>query len=489
MKYLARLLIIFTLLMFVRGPARAQEKVPPASKHVDGKAIDAFMAKQVQEKALVGVSLALVQDGKLAHVRGYGKSDLAGGRAVLPDTLFAIGSITKQFTCTCILLLAEEGKLSIHDKVAKYYPRLTRAGDIELYDLMTHLAGYPDYYPLDFVDRRMFKPIAADQLLQEYATLKLDFEPRTRWSYSNTGFIILGRVVEKVSGEPFGAFLERRLLKPLGMEHTVFEPTPHRPDLATGYTAYALGPMELAHLEQPRWLFSAGGIYSTATDLAKWDLALMDGKVLKPVSYGLLTTSARLANGTLADYGCGLSVHEVQGQTVLTHGGAVGGYVAHNALIPGTRSALVVLTNSEEFLSTPPMYHWLMQPLLKVETGSAEKQKSASAAHARDVVPTITGPKAVDAAREFVRQLTSGTIDRTQLGEEFSYYLTDAKVRGAFQRLQKLGDPTEVALESTSERGGMEVAVVRFRFRAGILKALMYRSPDSKIQELLLLRS
>src|SRR4030042_2034367 len=119
----------------------------------------------------------------------------------------AIGSITKQFTCACILKLAEAGNLAVDDKVAKYYPGLTRAGDITILDLMNHVSGYPDYYPLDFVDRRMLKEIPPDELIQIYAGGKLDFEAGTQYFYRNTGFVILGRVVEKTSGPPFGKFL------------------------------------------------------------------------------------------------------------------------------------------------------------------------------------------------------------------------------------------------------------------------------------------
>src|SRR6185295_12921177 len=138
-------------------------------------------------------------------------------------TLFAIGSVSKQFTSAAVLLLAEEGKLSARDPVAKYYPTLTRAKEITLLDLMNHVSGYPDYYPLDFLDRRMKKPIDPDELLRQYAGGKLDFEPDSRYSYSNTGYILLGRVVEKVSGESLGAFLTRRIFKPLGMDHSFYE--------------------------------------------------------------------------------------------------------------------------------------------------------------------------------------------------------------------------------------------------------------------------
>ena len=180
--------------------------------------------------------------------------------------MFAIGSVTKQFTCATVLLLAEEGKLSVNDPVAKYFPNLTRAKDITLLDLMQHVSGYPDYYPLDFVDRRMQKPIAEDELLRQYAGAKLDFEPGSKYSYSNTGYILLGRVVEQVSGESFGAFVARRIFKPLGMANTVYEPGPSDSRLAKGYTTFALSEPEEIGPEAKGWIGAAGGIFSTPTD-------------------------------------------------------------------------------------------------------------------------------------------------------------------------------------------------------------------------------
>src|SRR6185436_18874983 len=178
----------------------------------------------------------------------------------------------------CVLLLAEEGKLSVHDKVAKYFPDLTRANDITLLDLMNHVSGYPDYYPLDFVDRRMQAEISPDELLRQYAGGKLDFEPGSRYSYSNTGFVLLGRVVEKVSGQPFGEFLTQRILKPLDMNLTSHEPDVSGRQFAKGYTTFALSGPEYVKPEAKGWIGAAGALYSTPSDLAKWNLALMNGQ-------------------------------------------------------------------------------------------------------------------------------------------------------------------------------------------------------------------
>src|SRR5207248_1293334 len=134
--------------------------------------------------------------------------------------------------------------------------------------------------------------------------------------YSNTGFVILGRVVEKVAGEPFKSFLERRILKPLDMKHTYFEPRGQDQDLAQGTASFAFAPPQAARLEAPGWIFTAGALYSSAPDLTKWDLALMEGRVLKPDSYHLMTTPATLVNGKQTGYGCGLALSQRRGQRI-----------------------------------------------------------------------------------------------------------------------------------------------------------------------------
>lgn len=446
---------------------------PPPPLQLEPAAIETFVTEQLAAKQLVGLSLAVVRDGTVVLAKGFGKRSLADGAAVTPETRFAIGSITKQFTSACILLLAEDGKLAVTDKVAKWYPGLTRANDITLLDLMNHVSGYPDYYPLDFVDRPMQKVIAVDDLIQQFGTRPLDFEPGTRYSYSNTGFVILGRVVEKVSGEPFGQFLERRILKPLGMTRTLFEPTGREPDLAQGYVTFVLGPPEVPVPEGKGWVAAAGAIWSTPSDLAKWDLALVDGKVLKPESFRLMATPRTLASGASGGYGCGLSISRVRGQTVLAHNGAVAGFYALNATVPATRSAVILFSNLDSYEAVDTIYQRLMAALV------ATPPKTAT--------PTIAGPAPADAMKAMFLALQAGKVDRAQLGEEYSAYLTDAKIRGASERLKAYGEPSKVNVDSVAERGGMEVSRVTFSFASGTLKGLMYRTPDGKVQQFFVL--
>ncbi len=454
----------------------------------DPKAIDVFIAEQLKVKGLVGLSVAVVQEGRIVFANVYGKSSLDSGQPVKKDTRFSIGSVTKQFTSACILLLAEDGKLSVTDKVAKYYPDLTQANDISLLDLMNHVSGYPDYYPLDFVVRSMRKPIAVDEVLRQSATGKLDFEPGTLYSYSNTGYLILGRIVEKVSGEPFGEFISHRILKPLGMNHTVYGANPGSPGIAEGYTTFALSPPELAVYEGKGWVAAAGGLYSTGSDLAKWDLSLIEGKVLNPESYKLMTTSRKLADGRLTDYGCGLHVWERNSETVLSHAGACNGFFALNTIIPSRKAAVIILSNFATRGVLDSINRQILGTLLPAVPPAGQVQAPKKESPYEPDLPKIAGPSALNETKAFFRRLQTATVDRSELGEEFSYFLTDSKIQGAAARLKTFGNPTSVEVTSIHERGGMEVSRCQLKFQSGVLLTLMYRTPDGKIQQFLVSR-
>ena len=333
------------LLLSLSLPAAAPQEIPSSKL----QELDTIFATHVESKRSPGLSVAIIEGGRLVFAKGYGKQSIEDDVSVATDTRFGIGSVTKQFTCSCVLMLAEEGKLSWYDPVAKYYPNLKRAKDITVLDLMNHTSGYPDYYPLDFVDRRMAQPIQSDALIEKYAGehVTLDFEPGSAYSYSNTGYILLGRIVEKVSGQSFAAFLKQRILEPLGMTQTLYDPDPTRAVISRGYTTFALGPPEANSPEASGWVGAAGGIYSTPTDLAKWNIALLEGKVLKPASWSLMTRRRRLRNGSLSTYGCGLSISTRSNRELLSHGGAISGFAAWNGMIPSMRAAVILFCNRD----------------------------------------------------------------------------------------------------------------------------------------------
>jgi D-alanyl-D-alanine carboxypeptidase len=470
---------VLTLGLLVAGPATAASDVDPA-------AVRGRVAELLKSRGLVGLSVAVVENGTTVLAEGFGVRSLATGEPVAAGTMFAIGSITKQFTAACVLLLAEDGKLAVTDKVAKYYPGLTRASEITLLDLMNHVSGYLDYYPLDFVDRPMALATPSDEVIRRFGTRPLDFEPGSRYSYSNTGYLILGRVVEKVSGQPFGEFLSRRVLKPLGLTHTAYEPDPESPACARGHMSFWLGAPEIVPLEGRGWVAAAGALFSTPADLAAWDLALIGGRVLKPESFKLMTTPRRLNDGTVSNYGCGLAMGERGGVAFLSHSGAVNGFHALNIVVPSTRSAAILFSNLSSYSDTNAVYGELTRlvlPPAKPAPAPAVQDKPKPPAPAAGV-PAVAGPAAADQARAFVLALQAGRVDRKILGEEFDVFLKDRVIAPAAARLRAYGEPTGAVVESIGERGGMEVSTTRLEFKTGALKVLMYRTPDGKIQQL-----
>jgi D-alanyl-D-alanine carboxypeptidase len=440
---------------------------PPST--FDVAAIDEYITRQMAPRGFVGLSVAIVKDGVLVLEKGYGQSEVPDV-PVQADTPFLVASITKQFVSAVVLQLAAEKKLSVDDKVAKYFPDLTRAKDITLYDLMTHVSGYRDDYPLFFVDREMSRPITPDETITRYAKQPLDFEPRTRFSYSSTGYKILGRVIEKVTGKPLGAVLGERFLRPLGMAHSSYVATEATaPDLAKGYTSFALGPAESATPEAPGWWFGASGLYAPAGDIARWDLALMSGKVLAPEAYKLFTTPRRLTDGRTTGYGCGIFSSVRGGEQILQHDGMDSGFAGLSYMLPRTRSAVVILSNRDD---APP---WDLVTEI-VGLLNAEHHPSVK----------VEGASTIDVAKEVFAAFQAGRIERGRFGDDFNFFLTDAKLQAASSRLHALGAPTQVDVEFKGERGGMEQANLRFTFGVTKFRAIMLRSVDGKVQQFLI---
>jgi D-alanyl-D-alanine carboxypeptidase len=448
--------------VLVRAPLSA---APP-----DATEIERLVSKTMEEKRFVGLSVGVMHEGRVVLAKAWGVRSPVTKEPVAPETPFAIGSVTKEFTCAAALLLQEEGKLSLDDPVARSFSDLTSAGEITLRDVGGHVSGYRDYYPLDFVDRVIGAPRAADDIVRDYARRPLDFPHGTRWSYSNTGFLILGRAVEKAAGEGIGETFAKRILGPLRLAHTIYEPAAETPGLAQGWTALFLGPPERAIPEGKGWAGAAGGLWSTPSDLLAWDLALIDGKLLSKASYVAMTTPHRLPDGRSTGYGCGLAVRDRGPALVLHHGGAVSGFVAQNAFVPSTRSAVVLLANFDG------------APLDELRDAILEKLMPATEA------PAIAGPPALEAALDFLKRLREGTVDKSRLSDEFAAYLTPARLATAKASLSALGEPKDVKVESRRERGGMEVASLRFTLGGIPVAADMYRAPDGKIEQLLVFR-
>ena len=464
---------IALLLAATLAPAVAVAQTP-----IDEHLVDSIVTAGMKEHRLVGLSVTLMRGGQVALQKAYGEASLQP--RVPADTLtrFSIGSVTKEFVAALTLLLQEDGKLSVHDTLAKWYPNLTRSKEITLLDLINHVSGYHDYYPLDYVDREMAKATTPDAIMKEYATVPLDFDPGTRWSYSNTGYTILGRVLERVSGKPLGTLLEERIFRPLGMRQTTFEPTtPNR--LAIGYMSWALGEMEPAQPEGRGWTGAPGGIWSTAGDIAKWDLALMRPGFLTPASRQVMFTGRVLRDGTPTGYAGGLMVADVGGRTVLQHGGATSGFSATNIFVPADTAAVVLLSNTDQNIPAAALLRLVSPPRT---TAAAPPRRT----QAQRTPPTPRGLGVVAMAVSFFNDLQHGKVDRAMLSADYAAFLTPQRVRQAAMSLAPLGEVTRAELLGMSERGGMQVATVRLTAGNRTVNTLMYRRPDGVLEEFLM---
>ena len=297
----------------------------------------------------------LVRKGDSVLLRkGYGSADLELDVPMRPEYIFRLGSITKQFTAAAIMMLAEQGKLALADDIRKYVPDyLPKGAPVTIEQLLTHTGGVPSYTSVPAFRLHARDDLTHAQVVAMVKDLPLDFAPGTKWSYSNTGYFLLGMVIEKASGKRYDAFLAERIFQPLGMSHTRYgDVEPIIPGRIPGYDRVGAGyqNLEFVSMSGP---FAAGALISSVDDLARWDRAITDGKLLQASSWSRIFTPERLKDGSDTRYGFGWSIGAVQGHRVVSHGGAIPGFNAEIARLPDDGVLVVVLCNSSPGVTNP----------------------------------------------------------------------------------------------------------------------------------------
>jgi CubicO group peptidase (beta-lactamase class C family) len=283
----------------------------------------------------------LVVDGdKVLLDKGYGMADLGWGNANAPDVKFHLGSLTKQFTAALVLLLQEDGKLKIDDPVSKYLPDTPKTWEkITLAELLGHTSGIPNFTDMKEFGVWRMSPHTVDEELAFFKDKPLDFEPGSKFAYSNSNFEVLGAVIEKVSGKKYVDMLQERILTPLGMKDSGLDTDELiLPRRAQGYMQGKDG-LVLARSESMTAPWAAGSMYSTTGDLLKWEHGLFGGKVLNADSLKAMTTPGK------GNYGLGVFISDKDGVKVVDHGGGIEGFNTHLAYVPEKRIAIVVLGN------------------------------------------------------------------------------------------------------------------------------------------------
>ena len=289
--------------------------------------------------AFMGTVLVVEGDRVLLN-KGYGMASLEWQLPNVPETKFRLGSLTKQFTATLVLLLQQDGKLNINDPVSKYLPDSPPAwAKITLANLLGHTSGIPNFTSFKEFQAWSMNSHTAEEEIVFFRDKPLDFEPGSKFDYSNSNFIVLGVVIEKVSGKKYGDLLHERIFAPLGMNDSGLDRDELvLPRRAEGYRPGAHG-IELARSESMTIPWSAGSIYSTTGDLLKWEHGLFGGKVLNAESLKLMTTPGK------GDYGLGVFIENHDGVRVVSHGGGIEGFNTHLAYAPEKQIAVIVLSN------------------------------------------------------------------------------------------------------------------------------------------------
>jgi CubicO group peptidase (beta-lactamase class C family) len=315
--------------------------------------IDALAAEKLSQPGGVGLSIAVAQHGKILLAKGYGKADAELDVPANEQTMFRIGSVTKQFTAAMVMRLVEQKKLALEDELSKYIPEFPLQGrKVTIEQLLEHTSGIKSYTEVNEAWQKLWPlELTHAELLALVKDAPFDFEPGSDWRYDNTGYYLLGMVIEKIAGRSYAEQLQAEICVPLGLARTRYDS--NRELIKNRAQGYALDGEQLVNdqmfgMSQPG---GAGGILSTASDLVRWQMALTSGKVVQPQSFARMRTSTVLPNGHDTSYGFGLKLNEWEGRPRVQHGGGIFGFNSMLLWLPGEDLHVAVLSNGEPLSS------------------------------------------------------------------------------------------------------------------------------------------
>ena len=384
---------------------------------VRGDEVDDYVRVQMKNRHVPGLSLAVVRDGQVVKAMGYGMANVEHSAPATENTAYQLASVTKQFTAVATMMLVEEGKLSLDSKVTEILDGLPAAwSGVTVRHLLNHTSGIKSYTGLKdfFVTAR--KDYDKAELIKLVADLPMEFAPGDRFAYNNTGYYLLGMILEKVSGKDYDAFLRARIFEPLGMASTRLNNlTEIIPNRAQGY-AWRNGTLKHGEYVSPTQPFSAGALITTVTDLAKWDAALYGDKLLKRSALEAMWAPTKLNDGKMQDYGFGWEVSPYRTKKRLSHGGGIQGFSTFVERFVDDKVTVIVLANSENARSE------------SIAHGVAEFYvpglKEAAPKPITDKQPQVT-----EFHRKVLLTLATGTADETWFTPEFQKFLFPDRVK------------------------------------------------------------
>jgi CubicO group peptidase (beta-lactamase class C family) len=333
---------VLAALAFLYPKLRPEPRAEGLAGEIDRIARDAL-----ERGPVAGISIAVARGGRIVHAAGYGFSDLENRLPATPETVYRVGSISKQFTAAAVMRLAEEGRIHLDDPLTNYLPDYAAAEDVTIESLLNHTSGIRNYTTMQSWWEKMTTELTPELLVAVFRDEPFDFPPGTSFSYSNSGYAVLGLIVERVSGAPFGGYLQEHVISPLGLGSTSYcDDEALIPDRSRGYKVVG-GRFLNADYVSMSQAYAAGAVCSSATDLVRWFHALSTGDVLSSESYERMTRPGALRDGTRIEYGYGLAVSYLDGRRRINHVGGTLGYSSQIAHYPDDDVTIVVLTNTE----------------------------------------------------------------------------------------------------------------------------------------------
>lgn len=398
-----------------------------------------------------GFAVIVVRDGNTVFREGFGLANVETGVPIRPESVFPLGSITKQFTATAILLLAQEGKLALDDDVRKYLPDYPAGGEmVTIKALLSHTAGVPNFSFHAVRHERM----STVQLIDLFRSKPLDFSPGSRWSYSNSGYDLLGALIERISGMPYASFIERRIFWPLGMTHSHYGfETSAGADGVAGYERMAVG-FHRADPVSMDSLFAAGALTSNVDDLARWNAALADDRLLDRKWRDRMFEDTRLRDGIPTGYGYGWVVAKRNDTPRVWHNGSFDGFYAVATRLPADHAYVAILGNVQN--PAVPL-EYLAESIATIAVGKAQTQ--VEVAQSVDVLEAYAGVYRVDDKSTVVVRRDGNHLKAQRSGGDNVEFLPASKSEfyraGALDRLHFVLDEHGAvkALEFTSSRG------------------------------------
>jgi CubicO group peptidase (beta-lactamase class C family) len=457
-------------LAVVLAPAGALGQVAPAATASPAAEVDAYVEKALKDRSLPGASVAVVKDGKVVLAKGYGLSDVAKGTKATEHTIYQLASVTKPFTAMATLMLVEDGKVSLDGKITDILPNLPAAwGGVTVRHLLTHTSGiksYTDVFGAQKVpDDKVF---TADEILALVKDAPPAFAPGERYAYCNTGYYLLGMIIEKASGRKYGAFVTERIFKPLGMTSTSLDDyADARPERAKGYSVSdgKAVPADHTHPSQP---FSAGALVSTVVDLAKFDAALSARKLLARATYDRLWVPATLNDGSKSNYALGWQVDTFRTRPRQGHGGGISGFSTQYTRFPDDGVSVIVLTNSSGGASGA------------IANKVAEFYVPALKANAPKPI-VDTDPKLTEFLKQVLTAAAGGSSDPAWLTPEFAAFLLPDRVKQGPQMMGRHGPLQAFQLMEESTRDANRVRIYWATFGTTTVRITFAVAPDGKV--------